>query len=355
MAKLNGLYVEITGICNERCPYCYNAEMVNEAQSLSLDIICKLFDEAKSLGISAVTLSGGEPFLHNDIHDIMKYADKINLGLLIISNGTCFEEKNIPFLVELNPSLQLTLDGWDANSHDATRGEGNFNKVTNGVRAARRAGYRGIINLRINLSSYNIGNFELILDMLSNHFELDNSSNLDINTLNVAQLVKSDPNSEFDGYLLGDDIVEFSSFFAVLEKWHHTVEIKHDFFTPEVGCAYNSSSDNLKCGLRIAADGNAFPCQMFSSKQFCLGNVFSQSIQDILYGENMTQFSESILSRSHNIDSCNQCTHRRFCFGGCPATAFIENGTILSVSSSCKLRKYNINRNLRSKFSRTTN
>ncbi len=62
-----------TGGCNLRCPFCYNAELVLDAQALPtypLDDIFSLLEERKNF-IDAIVITGGEPTLHQGITDFL--------------------------------------------------------------------------------------------------------------------------------------------------------------------------------------------------------------------------------------------------------------------------------------------
>jgi molybdenum cofactor biosynthesis enzyme MoaA len=45
MNNIRGAYVEITGKCNERCPYCYNEKLMIKGQELPFEIVCSLSEQ----------------------------------------------------------------------------------------------------------------------------------------------------------------------------------------------------------------------------------------------------------------------------------------------------------------------
>jgi uncharacterized protein len=346
MSSIIGAYIEITGACNEKCPYCYNEKLVNSGDGLPYDTLSGLLRELKEQGISRVALSGGEPFLHGKIYEIMQYAEEIGMELYVISNGKCFEEENISLLTRFQSDLQITFDGYDEASHDATRGKGNFAKITRGIIRARKIGYVGNIGVRINLHRKNIGHIPEFLSMFEEHFDVDGEKNRDIGAIAMALLHKTERGGgAFGDYLESDEYMQYPEIFDMFEEWNarHATKIIYEFNNPDISCPYNEKAEDVKCGLRIALDGNVFPCQMFTDDKFVVGNVYSQALAEILNGERLSAFIDAVHGRKGNIEQCKPCGYKAMCAGGCPAQAYIENGTLDSVAAKCKSRKKGFN------------
>jgi MoaA/NifB/PqqE/SkfB family radical SAM enzyme len=191
-----------------------------------------LLDEMKARGVSNCTLSGGEPFFHPDIYSILPYAKSIGMNLLVISNGTCVASELCQFLsAEYDVSIQLTFDGYNAESHDKTRGAGNFYKLTTGLRTlCNRGDYSGRVFLRINLHSGNIGQIDRILEMFQREYFDDSNTAAQIDLI-FAKLLTSggvEP-GRFNEYLSKDEYLQ-SNVFRIFEAWNstHNVKISYD-------------------------------------------------------------------------------------------------------------------------------
>lgn len=74
--NLNEITIEVTQQCPNRCIYCSSLSDLEKTERLDLETICKVVDDAKELGAKSVSLSGGEPFLREDIVEIVKYSQK---------------------------------------------------------------------------------------------------------------------------------------------------------------------------------------------------------------------------------------------------------------------------------------
>jgi uncharacterized protein len=342
MREIIGAYIEITGICNRNCPYCYNAENVRLAETMPWEIVDSLLGQLhRDFGLRGVALSGGEPFLHTDIEKILFCCKEHNVDAAIVSNGVCFEDGNLELLLKYQPNIQITLDGASSAAHDLTRGDGNFEQLVSGVKKARLFGYRGRITVRLNLHKGNYGELRSILTAVEDRFSNVAGECL-VNNVSPAVLHKSENYyGAFDDFMSADVIRGDADFFSLVKEWNsgRSPRIEQDFELPDIGCPYNEAESKVKCGLRISVDGTVFPCQQFSSTKFALGNVRSETLSSILTGRRMTEFVEAVHTRKFTLEKCRKCAYSFVCSGGCPASAVIECGDWNAVAGDCGLRK----------------
>src|SRR3989304_9977227 len=78
--------IEITAHCNLRCTYCYffNNPAV-EYRDLPADEWLQFFDELGSIGVMAVTLAGGEPFIRDDLRILLQGIVRNRMRFSILS------------------------------------------------------------------------------------------------------------------------------------------------------------------------------------------------------------------------------------------------------------------------------
>jgi pyruvate formate lyase activating enzyme len=82
------------GGCNFRCPFCHNADLVLNPQSLPsfpMDYLLSFLNSRKNW-LEAVCVSGGEPLIHNDLDILLQIIKDRNLLVKIDTNGA-FPEK----------------------------------------------------------------------------------------------------------------------------------------------------------------------------------------------------------------------------------------------------------------------
>jgi len=137
--------IELTARCNQRCSYCYNAwrndpDVMGE---LDLDALRLLLTDLARLGdLRHVTLTGGEPFLRPDLHELIELIAALGLGVVIITNGGRICAADVERLSGYGHllSVQLTLAGACAATHDLHCGAGSFEHVTRALEALTKAG-----------------------------------------------------------------------------------------------------------------------------------------------------------------------------------------------------------------------
>ncbi|MDO8559301.1 MAG: radical SAM protein [bacterium] len=124
----------ITNKCNLRCKHCFYIPNVVSAQEISFEQIQKLARSAKG-SLKQITLTGGEPFLRNDLEDIIfAFAENGCEIVNIDTNGILIERiesflKNTLAKTQIKFIFILSLDG-PSSVHDSIRGmPGSFEKT----------------------------------------------------------------------------------------------------------------------------------------------------------------------------------------------------------------------------------
>lgn len=144
-AHLWKLWIYTNYDCNLRCSYCVAKSSPNAPRrSIGLDNVRKLVDEAVALGFGHIFFTGGEPFLLNDIYDMLAYASA-RVETTVLTNAMLFQEKRLEKLKAIASDrleIQVSLDGGRAEYHDAYRGKGTWDKTVEGIRVLQAAGFR---------------------------------------------------------------------------------------------------------------------------------------------------------------------------------------------------------------------
>lgn len=115
---INYLRLAVTDRCNLRCFYCMPAEGIAylpKKELLTFEEIVRLVSLLTSMGISKVRLTGGEPFVRNDLMNLIARIVEIPgvRDLHLTTNGV-LTAPNIPALKRLGiASVNLSLDTLD--------------------------------------------------------------------------------------------------------------------------------------------------------------------------------------------------------------------------------------------------
>jgi MoaA/NifB/PqqE/SkfB family radical SAM enzyme len=123
--------------CNLHCYGCYSASYSTE-EDLPFDVIDRLVDECKEMGIHLVIMTGGEPFIRKDLFDLFeKHEDTI---FQIYTNGTLIDEKMVERFVALgNVVPAISLEGLREET-DNRRGRGQFDRIAEVMDWLKNAG-----------------------------------------------------------------------------------------------------------------------------------------------------------------------------------------------------------------------
>jgi MoaA/NifB/PqqE/SkfB family radical SAM enzyme len=111
-------------------------------RSLSVDAVRQLVDEAGPLGFERLFFTGGEPFILNDIYDMLAYASR-RFKTTVLTNAMLLRGKRLEKLRAIangNLSIQVSLDSARPELHDAYRGEGTWAKTVDGIRLLQSDG-----------------------------------------------------------------------------------------------------------------------------------------------------------------------------------------------------------------------
>ena len=112
--------------CNLSCYGCY-ADKYDKGDELNTGEIHRLLEEAKGMGIYFITISGGEPFIRQDLPDI--FAAHKDMFFQVFTNGTLINERMARTLSELGNVLPaISIEGWEKET-DARRGRGAFQNI----------------------------------------------------------------------------------------------------------------------------------------------------------------------------------------------------------------------------------
>jgi len=117
--------------CNLRCKGCY-AFQYRRSGELTTQEFDSAIEQCKELGMHFFTISGGEPFVREDLLDLVeKHGDAF---FQVYTNGTLITEEVADRLLELgNVAPAISVEGYSSET-DARRGEGTYDRVMDAMR-----------------------------------------------------------------------------------------------------------------------------------------------------------------------------------------------------------------------------
>jgi MoaA/NifB/PqqE/SkfB family radical SAM enzyme len=155
LRSLDTLWFQVAGtLCNLACTHCFiSCSPTNHThEMLSLEDVRRTLAEAVELGVKEYYFTGGEPFLNPDMEAILEAALAAGPAT-VLTNGMPLDEARCRRLAAMAAAsdysldLRVSLDGYDAGSNDAIRGEGVFARTLDGVRNLVAAGLNPVLSV----------------------------------------------------------------------------------------------------------------------------------------------------------------------------------------------------------------
>jgi hypothetical protein len=131
--------------CNLRCDYCcVRSSPAAPRRELGLARVQRIACEAKEVGVKEIFVTGGEPFLLENIGEILASCAAA-APTTVLTNGMLFTGRRSETLRKLprnRIALQISLDSATPALHDLHRGPGTWVRTRQGIQSARALGFR---------------------------------------------------------------------------------------------------------------------------------------------------------------------------------------------------------------------
>ena len=147
---LRSFYIYLSDNCNLRCRHCWIEPRFTDGKPdpsrfVDVDALRGAVREARTLGLRTAKLTGGEPMLHPRFMEVVDLLTAEGLSLNMETNGTLLTAEAARHLKDKTrvTSISISLDGRDAQTHDAFRGvAGAFDSALRGLSYLADAGLR---------------------------------------------------------------------------------------------------------------------------------------------------------------------------------------------------------------------
>jgi MoaA/NifB/PqqE/SkfB family radical SAM enzyme len=117
--------VALSEYCNLTCQMCRRP---SEAIFMDKELCKRGLTEAREVGIETISFSGGEPFVHPAIYEILAHAFSLGIKVQLVTNGTLIKREKLDFLSQLE-CMTVSVDGLE-KSHDFIRQrQGTFKRT----------------------------------------------------------------------------------------------------------------------------------------------------------------------------------------------------------------------------------
>ena len=166
---------ELTPVCNMACRMCYVRMDQKTQESIgplhSGREWLRIAEEARQKGLLYILLTGGEPFMHPEIREILAGLHKMGFIVSINTNGTMIDEKTVEWLRQTPPSrINITLYGAGDGTYSRLCGKADgFTRASRAVLLLKEAGIP--VKINVSLTPFNADDLEGIF-AFANQYDL---------------------------------------------------------------------------------------------------------------------------------------------------------------------------------------
>ena len=296
--------------CNLRCRHCWiQAEKTSPLSELHLQEMKSTIDSALDLGLKSVRITGGEPFLREEVTiELLKYLDELGISSIVETNGTLLSHESKKVLAETRPNVMISMDGATSHGFGSLRGiPSYFDTVVENIKELRDSGIPLTCSMSIHRG--NVDELDAFVDMAQDlgqvrlllYLELGRAKELDTKfTLQESiDLIK-----RMNSFLKENPRINSNLPMALL-----------DFDVLFHACHAGRDS------LAVLPDGSVSFCAYCTyDDNMIAGNIRESSLEELWK-------NGLIFNQCRNIESClegvcGRCIFKNYCQGCCRAWAY---------------------------------
>lgn len=318
-APLQSAYLHVTHHCNLNCIGCYSAvDARNARRDLTLDELRGVIGALADAGCQHVVISGGEPFLRDDLAAIVAYVRECGIDSVdVLTNGTAVTSEKLAAIAPYVGRVSVSFDGPNAETAPVIRREPLFERLVAAVEMIREAGIAPHI-----IPTAHAGN----IDALGEYVALADSLGA---TMNFSLLSAPLENDELAAVIPDDAALERLAQ-ATLALSCDGVPVLSD--TPVSTRLTTTCGCGAGCAMvSVSADGEVFPCHMMHDEAFSLGSL--------LEDPGCLAARRAPAPRVGELAACADCEIRYLCGGGCRARAYFATGDVEARDPYCALMR----------------
>lgn len=286
------LSVEPTTACNLRCPECPSGlrSFTRPTGKMSGEIFTKIIDELHETLFYLIFYFQGEPYLHPDFLDLVKYATSKNIYTATSTNAHFLTKAMAQRTVDSGlDRMIISIDGASQATYESYRKEGELTKVLEGTKNILEARSASKKNtplvvwqfLVVRPNEHEVGEIK----RLANEYGVDKVA------FKTAQI--------YD-YENGSDLIptrDKYSRYRKEEDGHYSLKNKA---LDECWKMWHSCV--------ITWDGKVVPCCFDKDAQYTLGDISAMDFTHVWKSKPYEDFRNQLLNARSEIEMCKNCS-----------------------------------------------
>jgi hypothetical protein len=338
-------WIEPTTYCQLKCPHCYRGADKANFKPIHRDlkdVLTELDELVRIRNIQTLTIAGGEPLLYPDLDQLIEYAVKKNLNVMINTNGVLISKTRLEELKELGVTrIVVHVDKYQGREETGT--EKGINKLREDYCNLFRKVSGISLGFIMPISGDNVDDLDILIPFFKNNVDI-------IRLISFTILCESTPGEKHSNVKIVDANMVFNRIKSLygLEYCSYLGRTKSDGISWLY--AYNIFAGNKFLGsidkdiVRFAQEQNYKKEKRYlfssdkneNSLQFLLLKIFNKSTRQILWKYLKNKKTEKMFEQILLIVSTPQLSNGDWDLcNGCP-DAILHEGDLVP---SCFLEK----------------
>lgn len=315
---------ELTYACNLDCIHCLSSSGRRDPRELDTAEAMAVIDQMRDMQVFYVNIGGGEPMIRPDFFELVEHATASGVGVKFSTNGSRINPERARQLAAMDYlDIQISLDGADAATNDAVRGEGSFATAMEAMQNLVAADF-GSFKISVVMTRHNIPQLDAF-EALADRF----GAELRLTRLRPAG---RGADSWHELHPLPEQQVEL--YHWLLER--PTVLTGDSFFH------LNALGDESLPGLNLCGAGrvvclidpvgDVYACPFVLHDEFKAGNVRDAGGFESIWRESDLFLD---LREPQSAGACASCGQFDACQGGCMAAKFFTGMPLDGPDPEC--------------------
>jgi len=281
---MNGEYVPfhaevgITNKCNHKCKFCILDWSTHGKNEIDKDVFMNTLKEMAEMGVKSVYYAGeGEPTLHKNLVEFIKYGKQLGMGQAISTNGSLFNKKMATEILGDLSWLRFSIDAGTAETHALIHGISPKNydiilqNIKDCVEIKKANNFKVDIGVQLILMNENINEAEMLALWCKNagvdNFQLKPAHNHPKSSYSTGIYKFAHQTLKENLEKLEDDkftvVVRVKSAERLTQEKNYTGCHGFDFY------------------VIIDAKGDIIPCSIFYNSKYVYGNLYNNTFKEI--------------------------------------------------------------------------
>ena len=326
--------IDITNECNLRCKYCYHFTGPGDVQeSIPTDGWLGFFEELGRCAVMDVYIGGGEPFFREDLKELIDGVVKNRMRFSLLSNGTLITDEIASYIASTRrcDSIQVSIDGGSPETHDLSRGKGNFHRAVEGINVLLRHQIPAAV--RVTINRHNVRDLGEIAKLLLDDIGLPSFSTNSAGPMGLCrqnqeemELTVEDRQAAMESLLglnkrYNGRITAQAGPLAEATQWRMMEEARREGREQMPDRGFLRACGGIMSKMAVRADGVMTPCTQMSHIE--LGRINRDDLIEVWQRHpELKRLRERRAIPLSTFEFCRGCAYIPYCTGNCPALAY---------------------------------